>query len=121
LIEGADCEMNEKLRDGLTDRLFESVLQLKNIDECYMFFEDLCTINEIKSLAQRLEVARMLSEGGTYAGIAAKTGASTATISRVNKYLVYGADGYRMILERSAVLKEKLQKRENKEKIDEIS
>ncbi len=92
--------MNPKLKDGLTDRLFEAVLKLKDIDECYRFFEDICTVNEIKSLAQRLDVARMLTEGRTYTEICRATGASTATISRVNRSLNYGADGYRMILER---------------------
>ncbi len=92
--------MNPKLKDGLTDRLFEAVLKLKDIDECYRFFEDICTVNEIKSLAQRLDVARMLMEGRTYTEICRTTGASTATISRVNRSLNYGADGYRMILER---------------------
>lgn len=92
--------MNSKIRDELTDRLFEAVLVLRNIDECYSFFEDICTISEIKALAQRLEVAKMLREGITYSEISEKTGASTATISRVNKYLNYGADGYKLVLDR---------------------
>jgi len=92
--------MNSKIKDDMTDRLFEAILLLKNIDECYSFFEDICTITEIKALAQRLEVARMLSEGKTYSEICDKTGASTATISRVNRCLNYGADGYRTVLER---------------------
>ncbi|MCR4434891.1 MAG: YerC/YecD family TrpR-related protein [Clostridiales bacterium] len=92
--------MNPKIKDDLTDRLFEAVLHLKTVEECYSFFEDICTISEIKALAQRLEVARMLQEGGTYTEISEKTGASTATISRVNRCLNYGADGYKMILER---------------------
>lgn len=92
--------MNEKIRDESTDRLFEAILLLETVDECYSFFEDICTISEIKALAQRLEVAKMLREKKTYTEIGEKTGASTATISRVNRYLTYGADGYKMILDR---------------------
>lgn len=92
--------MNSKLRDPLTDKLFEAILLLKNTDECYDFFEDICTIAEIKALAQRLEVAKMLKDKKTYTEIGEKTGASTATISRVNRCLNYGADGYKMILDR---------------------
>lgn len=92
--------MNPKIKDELTDSLFEAVLQLKNAEECYSFFEDICTIQEIKALAQRLEVAKMLRDGRTYTDISLKTGASTATISRVNRCLNYGADGYKMILDR---------------------
>lgn len=92
--------MNEKLRDDLTDKLFEAILTLETVDECYRFFEDLATISEIKALAQRLEVAKMLDAGMTYEDIVAATGASTATISRVKKCLNYGADGYRVVLER---------------------
>ncbi|NLI57191.1 MAG: hypothetical protein GX387_01495 [Clostridium sp.] len=94
--------MNKKIKDEMTDKLFEAILLLKNIDECYSFFEDICTISEIKALAQRLEVAKMLREGKTYTDISEKTGASTATISRVNKALLYGADGYKIILDRLA-------------------
>ncbi|MDP4181817.1 MAG: YerC/YecD family TrpR-related protein [Bacillota bacterium] len=92
--------MNSKLRDDHTDKLFEAILLLSDVDECYSFFEDICTISEIKALAQRLEVAKMLKNGITYTEIADKTGASTATISRVNRSLNYGADGYKMILDR---------------------
>ncbi|HWI63803.1 MAG TPA: YerC/YecD family TrpR-related protein [Symbiobacteriaceae bacterium] len=92
--------VNEKLRDELIDKLFEAILALKTVDECYRFFEDLATISEIKALAQRLEVAKMLDAGMTYEDIVAATGASTATISRVKKCLNYGADGYRIVLER---------------------
>lgn len=92
--------MNSKIRDELTDKLFEAILLLENVDECYNFFEDICTISEIKALAQRLEVAKMLEEKKTYTEISEKTGASTATISRVNRSLNYGADGYKTILER---------------------
>lgn len=92
--------MNEKLKTDETKRLFRGILQLKDIDECYAFFEDLCTIHEIGALAQRLEVARMLRGKVTYSVIAAKTGASTATISRVNRCLNYGDGGYKTVLER---------------------
>lgn len=82
--------MNSKIRDELTDKLFEAILLLDNIEECYDFFEDICTISEIKAMAQRLEVARMLREGKTYTEISERTGASTATISRINRALNYG-------------------------------
>ena len=92
--------MNTKIRDKWTDGLFEAILLLENLEECYNFFEDICTVAEIKAMAQRLEVANMLKQGYTYIDIAQKTGASTATISRVNRCLMYGADGYRTILEK---------------------
>lgn len=92
--------MNEKLRDEAADKLFEAILLLENSEECYRFFEDICTVSEIKSLAQRLEVAKMLDAGRTYEDVAATTGASTATISRVKRALHYGADGYRLVIER---------------------
>ncbi len=92
--------MNSKIKDELTDKLFEAILLLRDSNECYNFFEDICTVSEIKALAQRLEVAKMLKEKKTYTDISEKTGASTATISRVNRCLIYGADGYNMILER---------------------
>jgi TrpR-related protein YerC/YecD len=92
--------MNSKLKNSSIDNLFNAILLLKSRDECYRFFEDVCTITEIKAMAQRLEVARMLREKRTYTEISQKTGASTATISRVNRYLNYGADGYSLILDR---------------------
>jgi TrpR-related protein YerC/YecD len=92
--------MNSKIRDDLTDKLFDAILTLQNTDECYQFFEDICTIAEIKALAQRLEVAKMLRKRKTYTEISEKTGASTATISRVNRSLNYGADGYKKVLDR---------------------
>lgn len=92
--------MNSKIRGGETDNLFRAILSLENIEECYDFFEDLCTISELKAMAQRLEVAKMLRDGHVYTDIVEKTGASTATISRVNRCLNYGADGYKMIFER---------------------
>jgi TrpR-related protein YerC/YecD len=92
--------MNSKIKDPLIDGLFEAILLLENTEECYNFFEDVCTVSEIKAMSQRLEVAKMLKSGCTYTDIARKTGASTATISRVNRCLNYGADGYKMILEK---------------------
>ncbi|MBD7938845.1 MULTISPECIES: YerC/YecD family TrpR-related protein [Cytobacillus] len=89
-----------KLRGQELDQLFQAVLSLNDLDECYRFFDDLCTVNEIQSLAQRLEVARMLREGKTYHKIETETGASTATISRVKRCLNYGNDAYEMALER---------------------
>lgn len=83
------------------DRLFEAVLSLESAEECYMFFEDLCTVRELLSMAQRLEVARALSSEETYGAIAARTGASTATIGRVNRCLQYGAGGYGLALSRT--------------------
>ena len=90
----------DKLRGRELDQLFKAVLSLKDMDECYRFFDDLCTVNEIQSLAQRLEVARMLRDGNTYNKIETETGASTATISRVKRCLNYGNDAYEMALER---------------------
>jgi TrpR-related protein YerC/YecD len=90
----------EKLRGKELDQLFNAVLSLNDLEECYRFFDDLCTVNEIQSLAQRLEVARMLREGNTYHKIETQTGASTATISRVKRCLNYGNDAYEMALER---------------------
>ncbi|HWJ76794.1 MAG TPA: YerC/YecD family TrpR-related protein [Niallia sp.] len=90
----------EKLRGRELDQLFEAILSLKSLEECYLFFDDLCTVNEIQSLSQRLEVARMLREGNTYHVIEKETGASTATISRVKRCLNYGNDAYEMTLER---------------------
>lgn len=92
--------VNPKLRDGLADQLCEAVLVLRDREECYQFFEDVCTIGEMKAMAQRLEVARMLAAGYTYDEIVARTHASTATISRVKRCLDYGADGYKVVLER---------------------
>ena len=82
------------------DMLFKAILELQNIEECYKFFEDIATINELKSLAQRMQVAKMLKEKKVYTEIAEVTGASTATISRVNKCLNYGEEGYNLVLDR---------------------
>lgn len=92
--------VNEKLRDDLTDQLCRAILSLDNMEECYRFFEDVCTIGELRAMAQRLDVARMLHDGNTYDDIVAQTGASTATISRVKRCLNYGADGYTLVLEK---------------------
>lgn len=88
------------------DELFDAVLTLENREDCYRFFEDVCTINEIHAIAQRLQVAKLLSEKKTYNEIEDTTKASTATISRINKCLIYGADGYRRVLERMQEKKE---------------
>ena len=92
--------MSKKIHTEAVVQLFEAVLSLKTKEECYIFFEDVCTINELLSLSQRLEVAKMLRQKKTYLEISEKTGASTATISRVNRSLIYGNDGYELVFER---------------------
>lgn len=92
--------MSKNIKTPAVDHLFQAILSLESMDECYTFFEDICTINELLSLSQRFEVARMLREHKTYLEIADKTGASTATISRVNRSLNYGNDGYDMVFKR---------------------
>ena len=92
--------MSRKLQDDNLDFLFKAVLSLENADECYDFFEDLCTVQELKAISQRIVVAKMLSEKCVYTDIVNATGASTATISRVNRSLQYGCDGYDKIFER---------------------
>ena len=92
--------MGNKLKSEEMDHLFEAILSLQSIDECYNFFEDVCTVKELIAMAQRCEVAKLLREGQTYLDIAAKTGASTATISRVNRSLNYGCDGYDLVFAR---------------------
>ncbi len=92
--------MNKKIQTSAVDHLFEAILCLQSKEECYLFFDDLCTVNELLSLSQRYEVASMLRDRKTYLEIAEKTGASTATISRVNRSLNYGNDGYDLIFER---------------------
>ena len=98
--------MNKKIKTEAVDHLFEAILCLESKEECYSFFEDLCTVNEIQAIAQRMEVAAMLSEKRTYVEIAEKTGASTATISRVNRCLHYGTDGYKLAIDRVKAKKE---------------
>lgn len=92
--------MVKKLKSEPVDQLFDAILTLQTKEECYSFFEDLCTVNELLSLSQRFEVASMLRQKKTYLEIAEKTGASTATISRVNRSLTYGNDGYELVFER---------------------
>ena len=96
--------MNSKLKNKNTDMLFEAILQLKNTEECYDFFEDLCTVPELRAMSQRLVVARRLTQKKVYNAIVEETGASTATISRVNRSLKDGNDGYNIAFQR---LKEK--------------
>jgi len=91
---------DSKIKSEDMDLFFNAILELKNLQECYDFFEDVATINEVKSLAQRIHVAKLLNEKKTYTEIAVITGASTATISRVNRCLHYGSDGYSTILKR---------------------
>ena len=92
--------MSKTIHTEAVDHLFEAILCLKNKEECYTFFQDVCTINELLSLSPRFEVAKMLREKKTYLEISDKTGASTATISRVNRSLTYGNDGYEMVFNR---------------------
>ena len=92
--------MSKNVHTEAVNHLFDAILSLENKEECYRFFEDVCTVNELLSLSQRYEVARMLRAQKTYLDIAEKTGASTATISRVNRSLNYGNDGYDMVFER---------------------
>ncbi|NLM04905.1 MAG: TrpR-like protein YerC/YecD [Clostridiales bacterium] len=99
-----------KIKDKFIDNLFEAILKLENMEECYRFFEDICTVRELQSISQRLEVAKLLKMGKTYNYIEESTGASTATISRVNRCLHYGADGYKIILERLEISDEESDK-----------
>lgn len=92
--------MTKKLRTQEVQELFEAILTLEDVEECFAFFEDVCTVNEVLSIAQRLAVAKMLRTKETYKDIAEKTGASTATISRVNRALNYGNDGYDLVFDR---------------------
>lgn len=92
--------LTSKIKSENTDELFKAILELKSIEECYAFFEDLCTVTEIKALSQRLKVAGMLRENRVYSDIVSATGASTATISRVNRSLIYGNDGYELVMSR---------------------
>lgn len=98
--------MNGKLQDENIDSLFKAILTLKSEEECYRFFEDLCTVPELKAMSQRLAVAQMLTERHIYTDIVAKTGASTATISRVARALNYGSDGYRLVFDRMSLAEE---------------
>ncbi|MBM7572799.1 YerC/YecD family TrpR-related protein [Aquibacillus albus] len=99
----------DKLRGEELDQLFDAILTLKDREECYRFFDDIATISEIQSLAQRLQVAKMLRQGYTYTTIVKESSASTTTISRVKRCLNYGNDGYQMVLDRLDVEKDKEQ------------
>ena len=101
--------MNNKLQDPNIEYLFEIILKLETVDECFKFFEDLCTVPELKAMSQRLAVAKMLSDKRVYSEIVSETGASTATISRVNRSLIYGCDGYEMVFGRTTDKKEEIQ------------
>ncbi|MBE5947086.1 MAG: TrpR YerC/YecD [Lachnospiraceae bacterium] len=92
--------MGKTIRTESVKELFEAILTLDNVEECFDFFEDVCTVNEVLSIAQRFSVAKMLKENHTYLEVAKETGASTATISRVNRSLNYGNDGYEMVFSR---------------------
>lgn len=92
--------MEKKLKDKNTDLFFDAILHLESVDECYDFFEDLCTVNELKSISQRIVVAKMLREKKVYSDIVDETGASTATVSRVNRSLQYGCGGYDLVFDR---------------------
>ena len=99
--------MIKELQSEAVDQLFQAILTLQSVEECHTFFEDICTVNEILSLSQRLEVAHMLGEKKTYIEIAEKTGASTATISRVNRSMTYGNGGYDIVFDRIRDKKDK--------------
>ena len=92
--------MNQKLKNSNSDHMFQAILKLETVEECYDFFEDLCAVSEFKAMSQRFEVAYLLSNGESYQEIVNKTGASTATISRVKRSLDYGSDGYARVFER---------------------
>ena len=93
-------EYDSKFKSQVMDEFFEAVLLLNDLDDCYRFFEDVCTINELRSMTQRMQVAKLLAEKKTYSEIEELTKASTATISRINKCLVYGAGGYELVIDR---------------------
>lgn len=96
----------DKLRGAQLDQLFDAILSLKDREECYRFFDDIATMSEIHAFSQRLQVAKMLTEGHTYNNIEKETKASTATISRVRRCINYGSDGYKLAIERLAEKKE---------------
>lgn len=97
---------NSKIKNQQTDDLFEAILALETLDECYRFFEDICTVKEIQAISQRLQVVKLLIKNKTYHEIEAETGASTATISRINRSLNYGSDGYKLVLKRLGYISE---------------
>lgn len=100
------ADYDSRIKSQQVDNLFEAILQLKTMNECYRFFEDICTVKEIQSIAQRLEVAKLLTLDKTYNEIERETRASTATISRINRSLNYGADGYNIVFKRLGYIKE---------------
>ena len=109
--------MNSKIKDPNTDLLFNAILKLETPEECYRFFEDLCTVQELKAMSQRIVVARMLTQKKVSSTIVEETGASTATISRVNRSLIYGCDGYEMVFGRiDKELSDKTQNKNGEEK-----
>lgn len=110
--------MSKNVRTEAVDHLFDAILSLENKEECYKFFEDVCTVNELLAFSQRYEVAKMLREQRTYLDIAEKTGASTATISRVNRSLNYGCDGYDMVFARTNVKPVEEKKRKRKRRVE---
>lgn len=95
-----------KIKSEQVDDLFEAILLLENAEECYRFFEDICTVKEVQAIAQRLQVVKLLVKNKTYHEIESETGASTATISRINRSLNYGADGYKLVLEKLNIIDE---------------
>lgn len=97
---------SSRMKSDQADSFFEAVLSLETMEECYRFFEDVCTIKEIQSIAQRLEVAKLLKTGKTYNEIEEATSASTATISRINRSLNYGADGYNIVFKKTGFIEE---------------
>lgn len=104
---------SSKIQDESMDALFDAILSLENKEECYRFFEDICTIKELKAISQRLEVVKLLVSDQTYHAIEKQTGASTATISRINRALHYGADGYHLVLKRLGYLDDEKDKKED--------
>ena len=97
---------DSKIKSKDVDGLFEAILLLENLEECYRFFEDICTVKELQAIAQRLQVVKLLVKNKTYHEIEIETGASTDTISRINRSLNYGADGYKLVLTRLNIIDE---------------
>ena len=95
--------MNKRIKKDRTDEMYEAILTLKTVDECKKFFDDLCTVTELQAMEQRFQVAMLLYQGLIYNDILEKTGASSATISRVNRSLQYGADGYAVVFDRMGI------------------
>lgn len=95
--------MNKRIKKERTDEMYQAILTLQTVEECKKFFDDLCTVTELQAMEQRFQVAVLLHEGNIYNDILEKTGASSATISRVNRSLQYGADGYSVVFERMGI------------------